>query len=189
MQPLPTPIPTSRSRCPAAPFLSISGLFTNQDCPPARFCVFVAFKPALGHSGRGEGRVFALCHPAISSTKWCVTAAHTLESSGDCRRTEDCCSRSSPRPARHRERGVVRRGTSRKQMLRRRKSSERHHGDRRAQLVHSFSRLTPVLIGEGAGDREKGAAGQRDRLIGMGVGIGCINSQRRSCLVWVWGPR
>jgi len=31
MQPLPTPIPTSRSRCPAAPFLSISGLFTNQD--------------------------------------------------------------------------------------------------------------------------------------------------------------
>jgi len=30
MQPLPTPIPTSRSRCPAAPFLSISGLFTNQ---------------------------------------------------------------------------------------------------------------------------------------------------------------
>ena len=32
MQPLPTPIPTSRSRCPATPFLSISGPFTNRDC-------------------------------------------------------------------------------------------------------------------------------------------------------------
>jgi len=32
MQPLPTPIPSSRSRCPATPFLSISGPFTNRDC-------------------------------------------------------------------------------------------------------------------------------------------------------------
>jgi len=39
MQPLPTPIPTSRSRCPAAPFLSLSGPFTNQGWrrPVARF--------------------------------------------------------------------------------------------------------------------------------------------------------
>ena len=31
VHPLPLPIPTSRPRCPAAPFLSISGPFTNQD--------------------------------------------------------------------------------------------------------------------------------------------------------------
>jgi hypothetical protein len=34
--------------------------------------------------------------------------------------------------------------------------------------------------------QRKGAAGQRERLVGMGVGSGWINSQRES-LVWVWG--
>ena len=35
----------------------------------------------------------------------------------------------------------------------------------------------------------KGVAGQRERLVGMGVGSGCIDSQGESRLDWVWGPR
>jgi hypothetical protein len=40
----------------------------------------------------------------------------------------------------------------------------------------------------GPGNERKGAAGQRDRLVGIGMGIGCVNSQRRAVWAWVWGP-
>ena len=59
MQPLPTPIPTSRSRWPAPPFLSISGPFTNQDCRFSRVPLRIDVPPVTDLAV-GQGHVCVL---------------------------------------------------------------------------------------------------------------------------------
>ena len=84
VHPLPLPIPTSRPRCPAAPFLSISGPFTNQDWvkPTARASLarMESFESERASSAPTASRNDSISHVALTRSRALRTRAEVSAS-------------------------------------------------------------------------------------------------------------